>query len=117
MNNAELKVPEQMKAAVIDRFGRPEEVMRVTTVPVATLHPAMLADQSFRGLLGRCSRTAAFRSESNFATCQGYRVRGGHSVPKAPGYKPRCQARHPPGHAERRLQSCGIFRGPSALAR
>ena len=34
MNNAELKVPEQMKAAVIDRFGRPEEVMRVTTVPV-----------------------------------------------------------------------------------
>ena len=34
MNNVELKVPEQMKAAVIDRFGRPEEVMRVTTVPV-----------------------------------------------------------------------------------
>ena len=34
MNNAELKVPEQMKAVVIDRFGRPEEVMRVATVPV-----------------------------------------------------------------------------------
>ena len=34
MSNAELKMSEQMKAAVIDRFGRPEEVMRLTTVPV-----------------------------------------------------------------------------------
>jgi len=34
MNNAELRVPKQMKAAVIDRLGRPEEVMHVTTVPV-----------------------------------------------------------------------------------
>jgi NADPH2:quinone reductase len=37
MNSAELPVPKQMKAAVIDRFGRPEEVMRVTTVPVPEL--------------------------------------------------------------------------------
>jgi NADPH2:quinone reductase len=34
MDNTELEVPEEMKAAVIDRFGHPEEVMHVATIPV-----------------------------------------------------------------------------------
>jgi NADPH:quinone reductase len=34
MNNVELKIPDHMKAAVIDRFGRPEDVIRVTTIPI-----------------------------------------------------------------------------------
>jgi NADPH:quinone reductase-like Zn-dependent oxidoreductase len=34
---AELQVPESMKAAVIDRYGHPEDVMHVATVPVPEL--------------------------------------------------------------------------------